>query len=62
MSFWSNFFSGFSAAFTSALLDEVVVQAKVEVDKLGGATPDEKVAMKAGIDLLTARVKAKLPK
>lgn len=60
MGFWSNFFRGFAKAAATGLsagaLDEAVRAAKEEVDGLDGATPEEKVAMKTGIDFLRQRV------
>lgn len=60
MGFWSNFFGNFFKAaattFTAGALVEAVRAAKEEIDGLGGASDEEKAAMKTGVDLLAARV------
>jgi hypothetical protein len=61
MSFWSNLFSGAGSTLGAVVLAGLVAEAKGEIDK-GKLKPEEKVLAKAGVDLLAARVAAKLVK
>jgi hypothetical protein len=62
MGFWGNFFRGFAKSAVSGLsagaLDEAVRAAKDEIDGLDGASPDERAAMKTGVDFLRQRVQS----
>lgn len=62
MGFWSNLFKGFGTSFGTVVLASLVIEAKAEIDRTKKMTAEEKAAAKAGIDLLAARVTAKLDK
>jgi hypothetical protein len=61
MGFWSNLFSGAGSTLGAAVLAGLVAEAKAEIDK-GKLKAAEKAIAKAGVDLLAARVAAKLVK
>jgi len=62
MSFWSNLLKGFGTSFGTVVLAGLVAEAKGEIDRSKKMTPEEKTAAKAGVDLLAARVTARLDK
>ena len=63
MAFWKNLVSAFAGSAKNVLVagtvNELVLQAKAEVDK-SKLTPAEKDAAKTGVDLLADRVRKAL--
>ena len=61
MAFWKNLVSAFAGTAKNVLVvgtvNELVLQAKAEVDKQSKLTPAEKDAAKVGVDLLAERVR-----
>jgi hypothetical protein len=64
MAFWKNLVSAFAGTAKNVLVvgtvNELVLQAKAEVDKQSKLTPAEKDAAKVGVDLLAERVRKAL--
>lgn len=60
MSFWKSIFGVFGSGFSSALLTALVVEVKAAIDSDLRLNDEEKAAAKVGIDLLAARIAAKL--
>lgn len=66
MGFWSNLFKGFGTVakdvFVVGTLQGLTLEVKNYIDKMDKVKPEEKEAMKKGVDLLAARVTEKLDK
>ena len=62
MGFWRDWFKSAGSAFGTFALTGAVASVKIEIDNSKIMTAKEKAAAKAGVDLLAARISAKLDK